>query len=42
MANKTLEAFSKINGARGLMIRIQECLQDRGDPHNLDNIITIN
>ena len=42
MADKTLEAYSKIKGARGLMYRIKECMSQNKSFYDLDDIIRIN
>lgn len=42
MADKTLEAYSKINGVRGLMMRIKECLKQNKDFYELDDIVRLN
>ena len=42
MADKTLEAYSKIQGVRGLMYRIKDCLAENKSSYDLDDIIKIN
>ena len=42
MADKTLEAYSKIQGVRGLMYRIMECLAQKKSNYDLDDIVRIN
>jgi hypothetical protein len=42
MADKTLEAYSKITGVRGLMMRLKECLKQNKEFYDLDDIVKFN